>query len=171
MNLDFPASIPLAHVDPDHLRAQGSSANRQRSHRLARSIARSMLRCVGLRALATSACEHRRIGPKRARAPLRGRPISEKAFVNLGCKEAFENTELSPLNASVQLPGRPKKRHSTECRNAGPVGCNGWFSAATHGLGSACPAPAGSVIGPFDSAATPPLGLSAANSPICFSQE
>src|SRR5262249_33984386 len=33
MNLDFPASIPLPHVGPDHLRAQRSSANRQRSHR------------------------------------------------------------------------------------------------------------------------------------------
>jgi len=43
-----------------------------------------------------------RIVPKRARAQLRGRPMSEKALVILECKEAFANTELSPLNEQVQ---------------------------------------------------------------------
>ena len=51
------------------------------------------------RAQATSARARRWIGPKGARAQLRGRPISEKALVILECKEAFANTELSPLNA------------------------------------------------------------------------
>ena len=60
------------------------------------------------RALATSACEHRWIGPKRARAQLRGRPISEKALIILECKEAFANTELSPLNNTPQGPVPPE---------------------------------------------------------------
>jgi len=61
-------------------------------------------------ALATSACERRWIGPKRARVLLRGRPISEKALVILECKEAFANTELSPLNARLSCRGRLQRR-------------------------------------------------------------
>ncbi len=44
----------------------------------------------------------RRIVPKRARAQLRGRPISEKALVILECEEACENTELFPSHDTVQ---------------------------------------------------------------------
>src|SRR6516162_5335524 len=53
------------------------------------------------RGLTTSPFARRGIGPKRARAQLRGRPISEKALVVMECKEAFENTELSPLNHTL----------------------------------------------------------------------
>jgi hypothetical protein len=55
-----------------------------------------------LRALAISAGARRRIAPKRARAQLRGRLISEKALVILECEEAFENTALLPLNDTAQ---------------------------------------------------------------------
>jgi hypothetical protein len=58
-----------------------------------------------------------RMGPKRARAQLRGRPISETALVILECKEAFENTELSPLNAIAQQPGGQAGRAVVENRN------------------------------------------------------
>jgi len=54
-----------------------------------------------LRALAISAFARRRIVPKRARAQLRGRPISEKALVFLEYEEAFENSATTPFNRGV----------------------------------------------------------------------
>jgi hypothetical protein len=65
--------------------------------------------CVGvadLSRLHRSTCPLRSRGPQRARAQLRGRPISEKRLITPECNEACENTELSPLNAKDQLPGR-----------------------------------------------------------------
>src|SRR6516162_5358541 len=59
------------------------------------------------------------IGPKRARAQLRGRPISEKALVILECKEAFAKTVLSPLNAIAHLPGPLGERHIRKNPQAG----------------------------------------------------
>ena len=35
--------------------------------------------------------------------------MSENALVILECEEAFENTELFPLNAKAKLPGPPAK--------------------------------------------------------------
>ena len=52
----------------------------------------------------------------------------------------------------------------------GPVGANSGFGALPHGKVGAGPALTGWDRGPFISAATSLLGLSAANSPICFSQ-
>lgn len=72
-----------------------------------------------LRALTTSGCARRWIGSKGARAQLRGRPIPEKASVILECKEAFENTELSPWN--VRLTCRAGRRNKIRQKTATPA--------------------------------------------------
>jgi hypothetical protein len=50
-----------------------------------------------VRALVISACVRMSITPRRARVQRRGRQISEKALVILQFNEAFENTELPPV--------------------------------------------------------------------------
>src|SRR5262249_43163500 len=64
-------------------------------------------------------CARRSTAPWRARVQLRGRPISEKALVVLECNEAFENTELSPWNATAHLPG-PRVRREPRETGMGP---------------------------------------------------
>jgi hypothetical protein len=86
--------------------------------------------CVGvsdLRALAISACVRRRIVPKRARARLRGRPMSEKALVILECEEVFENKQLFPSNDPALQPRGLRSLHTWESLYAPAVCRTGWF--------------------------------------------
>src|SRR5262249_21767144 len=47
------------------------------------------------------------IPPTPGKAHFQSRPISEKKFVILECKEPFQNTKLSPWNGTAKLPGPP----------------------------------------------------------------
>jgi hypothetical protein len=45
-------------------------------------------------------------------------------------EEAFENTEVFPLNASAQPPGPPAETTTLESRKGGPGGCSVLFGVA-----------------------------------------
>jgi hypothetical protein len=132
MNLDFPASIPLAHVGPDHLRAQRSSANRQRSHRPMHRTART------LRYAAACLVQQLRQGRAAGEFPL---PFVQRAIYSGPRLSRTRQLEPSHLDAAPSLRVFSASSANTNSHGASP-------SAAANSC---------SVSNAFHSSVVPPL--------------